>query len=69
MAICWADTGLSSPWMLGLIPVFIGVAFLYLDYVAVEDKKRKLKAYQDYLSQVEKEQSPSSVSSQDEVSE
>ena len=69
MAICWADAGLSSPWMLGLIPVFIGVAFLYLDYVYMADKKRKLKAYQDYLSQVEKEQSPSSVSSQDEVSE
>ena len=69
MAICWADTGFSSPWMLGLIPVFIGVAFLYLDYVSMEDKKRKYKAYQDYLSQQGKEQCSVSASSQDKASE
>ena len=69
MSLFWADTGFSSPWMLGLIPVFIGVAFLYLDYVSMEDKKRKLKAYQDYLSQVGKEQSSAAASSQDKANE
>ncbi|MBQ1968497.1 MAG: hypothetical protein II371_02760 [Flavobacteriales bacterium] len=69
MSLFWADTGFSSPWMLGLIPVFIGVAFLYLDYVSMSDKKRKLKAYQDYLSQVGKEQSSAAASSQDKANE
>ena len=69
MSLFWADTGFSSPWMLGLIPVFIGVAFLYLDYVSMEDKKRKYKAYQDYLSQQGKEQCSVSASSQDKASE
>ena len=69
MSFFWADTGFSSPWMLGLIPVFIGVAFLYLDYVSMEDKKRKYKAYQDYLSQVGKEQSSAAASSQDKANE
>ncbi|MBR4402678.1 MAG: hypothetical protein IKT29_04025 [Flavobacteriales bacterium] len=64
MSLFWADTGFSSPWMLGLIPAFIGVAFLYLDYVSMSDKKRKLKAYQDYLSQEEKEQNSTTASTQ-----
>ncbi|MBQ5815815.1 MAG: hypothetical protein IIW30_07585, partial [Flavobacteriales bacterium] len=69
MSLFWADTGFSSPWMLGLIPVFIGVAFLYLDYVSMEDKKRKYKAYQDYLSQQGKEQCSAAASSQDKANE
>ena len=64
MVLCWADTGFSSPWPLGWIPMFIGVAYLYLDYTSMEDKKRKLKAYQDYLSQEEKEQNSTTASTQ-----
>ena len=64
MVLCWAIAGFSSPWPLGWIPMFIGVAYLYLDYTSMEDKKRKLKAYQDYLSQEEKEQNSTTASTQ-----
>ena len=64
MVLCWAIAGFSSSWPLGWIPMFIGVSYLYLDYTSMEDKKRKLKAYQDYLSQEEKEQNSTTASTQ-----